>query len=152
MLIDNIIKSPIFAELKFDEIETIASFSNYMVLDDNHLLISEDDDDDHAIYLLAKGSLEIVSSKDANISSEVVISHQEKDLFGEIAWITREKRTASVKTHGPSDVVRINGDKLDEFILSNPKAGCVILRNVSRSLCERIKGNNILIKQILWNY
>ena len=152
MIIDHILESPIFSHLKFDELETITAFADYKRLDDNYMLIHEGDEDDHAIYILVSGALEIVSSQNENISSEVVISHQDKDLFGEIAWITREKRTASVRTHGASEVIRINGDSLAAFIEENPEAGCRILRNVSIALCKRIKGNNTLIKQILWNY
>jgi len=152
MIIDHLAESHIFSQLGIEDLETIAKFAEFKRLDDNYLLIKEGSEDDFSIYILVSGALEIVSSRDENISSEVVISHQEKDLFGEIAWVTREKRIASVRTHGAAEIIRINGEWLDSFIDDNPKVGCKILRNVSMALCQRIKGNNTLIKQILWNY
>lgn len=151
MLIDQLNESSLFNQLDTSSLVDIAAFCETIELDDGDVLLRENDPENNDIYLLITGSLEIISNRDENISNEIAISVHEKDIFGEIAWLTGQKRTASVRSHGPSHVIRIDGPKLHNFIDENPKTGCIILKSVGLILSDRVKASNTLIKQILWN-
>lgn len=151
MLIDHLKESTLFSRLEIAALADIAAFCEYIELDDGDVLLREHDPENNDIYLLITGSLEIVSNHDNNISNEITISVHEKDIFGEIAWLTGQQRTASVRSHGPSHVIRIDGKRLHDFIEQNPPTGCDILKSVALILSDRVKASNTLIKQILWN-
>lgn len=151
MLIDQLNESSLFNQLETSVLVDIATFSEKIELDDGEVLLRENDPENNDIYLLLSGSLEIISNCDENISSEVAISVHEKDIFGEISWLTGQKRTASVRAHGPCHIIRIDGPKLHHFIDQNPTTGCMILKSVALILSDRVKASNTLIKQILWN-
>lgn len=151
MLIDQLKESSLFKPLTTSELADIAAFCELMELDDGDVLLREDDPENNDIFQLLEGSLEIVSNCSKNISNEVAISVHEKDIFGEISWLTGQKRTASVRAHGAAKVIRIDGNGLHKFIDNNPKTGCTIFKSVALVLSERVRESNILIKQILWN-
>ncbi len=152
MIIDHLVNSPIFRDLSIDEIESIAHFCDFILLEDGVLLLQEDDEDYQSLFLLVSGSLEIVSNKGSAMSDEVALSVQEKDLVGDIAWLTKQTRIASVRTRAVAEIVKINGAALDQFIEDHPKAGCTILRNICVTLCERMKSTNTLLTQLLLNH
>jgi len=151
MLIEQLKQSSLFQRLDTTALADIATFCKLIELEDGDILLRENDTENNDIFLLLSGSLEIVSNRDENISNEVAISVHEKDIFGEIAWLTGQRRTASVRAHGTSLVIRIDGRSLHNFIEDNPKTGCSILKSVALILSDRVKASNTLVKQILWN-
>jgi hypothetical protein len=78
---EKLLNLELFEDLSGDEIDEISVFSKMLNLDDGAILIYENDIDRFDLYVLCKGSLEVVSSNADATSAEVVISKDEKDIF-----------------------------------------------------------------------
>ena len=153
MLIDTLSRTSLFSELTLTDLEEIAKFSQAINYEDGEELIHENDEDNRDIFVLCHGSLEVVSNNVEDVSSEeAVISNEIQEVFGEIAWLTHRKRTATVRCYGPVKVIRVNGLMLDGFIEANPRAGYFIMQQIAINLSSSLTQTSDLLKQILWSH
>jgi len=150
-MIEILTQTSLFEGLSTEQLSDIANFSEHLVLNDGDMLIQEDDAQNADIFILIEGNVEIVSNNTGLTSSEVVLSSEDTEVFGEISWLTNAKRTASVRCHGGAEVIRINGKKLMQYLESKPEVGFVITRRIATLLSQRMEESNRLLKQILWN-
>ena len=101
MIIDKLKKTHIFSDLPLTQLEEIARICKLITLDDGDIILQENDTRNFDIYLLIKGHLEVVSSATKSISDEAVICTQDdQGIFGEISWLTKRPRTATVRCNG----------------------------------------------------
>ena len=149
--IDGLDKVSIFQDLTVPQLEQISTFCRELELDAGDMLIEESDKQNTDIYILMRGKVEIVSNAASITSSEVVISRAEMDVFGEIAWLARCKRTASVRCHGDVLAVRVDGPALQSYLEVHPDAGYHVMRRIALTLSKRMMDADNLLKQILWN-
>lgn len=70
-------------------------------------------------------------------------------VFGEIALIDRRPRSAHVVSVGESEVIVIPGEPLLELMETHPRLGMVLMRNLSRVLCERLRKVNSQLGTLL---
>lgn len=150
-MINCLVNTFLFQELEFSAIEEIAKFCTKLNLSDGEILISENEAQNYDLFILCMGSVEIVSSSSSKTSEEIVISKQDTEVFGEIAWLTRNKRTATLRCRGEVEAVRIDATKLMEYMEVNPQIGFEIMRKIANLLAKRLEQTNNLLKQILWN-
>lgn len=142
----------LFRDIDFKALARIAQFCTLHTYGDGDFLVEEDKDPGNFdLFILRSGTVEVVSNNSNSVSGEVVLSPQDIELFGEISWLTKKKRTASVRCRSAAEVIRINGDQLEAFIEANPQAGLTIMRQVAHMLAERLSETDNLLKQILWN-
>jgi len=144
-------KVSVFKDLDDEVLGKISLFSKEMDLDDGEELISEHKNDASDLFVLCKGSVEIVSNDSSVTSHEVSLSKLDKDIFGEIAWLCGGHRSATVRTVGEVEVIRIDGDELKKFIFENPDIGFKLIYNIAQTLAERLSTTDSLLKQVLWN-
>ena len=145
-----LLKLELFEDLSTEEIDQICTISTMRHLSDGALLIQENDMQSFDLYVLCNGSLEVVSSNSEATSSEVVISKDEKNIFGEIGWLCQKKRTADVRCYGPVEVIQIDGEGLRQFMQNHPQAGFHILRRTAVMVAESLTQTSGLLKQVLW--
>jgi len=143
--------SSCFQDLTTEEIATILPCCSQVVLNDGDFLIHEGERNKHELYLLLSGTVEIVSN-DSNITSgEVVLSKEDKDLYGELSWLTGCKRTASVRCRRDVEAIRIDGDALMRQLQADTTLGFKVLHRTALILAQRLEQSDSLIKQLLWN-
>ncbi len=147
---ETLLKLELFEDLSADEIDEISLFSKMHHLDDGTLLIQENDVDRFDLYVLCNGSLEVVSRNSEITSAEVVISKDEKEIFGEIGWLCQKKRTADVRCYGPVKVIQIDGERLRKLVQQNPRVGYNIMRRTAVMVAESLAQTSGLLKQVLW--
>ena len=140
-----------FYDLSPKQLEEIAPFCKLLQLNDGEIMIQEGGMGGNDLFYLLSGSVEIVSNNTSILSNEVVLSREDKELFGEISWLTNCKRTASVRCRGPVEAIRIDGKALMGFLEKNSDIGFLIMRRVAFIMSERIEETDDLMKQILWN-
>ncbi len=150
-MIEELEKASLFKDLPYLQLEAISQFCQLLNLMDGEMLIRESDKSVSNLYLLCAGAVEIVSSATTITSGEVVISKQDKDLFGEMGWLTNAPRTASVRCHGSVQAIRVDGRALSKYLDSHPEVGFIIMRHIALTLSQRMQGTDALLKQILWN-
>jgi len=150
-MIEILDQTRLFKGLSYDQLNDITHFSECLLLNDGDILIHEGDETNADIFVLSEGNVEIVSNTTGLTSGEVVLSSENKEVFGEISWLTNARRTASVRCHGNAEVIRVDGKKLMSYLEANPEAGFIITRRIAELLSKRMEESNRLLKQILWN-
>ena len=150
-MIEELDKFSLFKDLSYNQLEDIMPFCIKLDLNDGEIMISEGNKDDSDLYLLISGSVEIVSSDSAVLSHEVVLSRENKEIFGEVSWLSSHKRTASVRCKGSVDAIRVDGLGLMNFLEQNPEIGFMVMQRIASLLAQRIEETDTLMKQILWN-
>ncbi|MDH5436568.1 MAG: cyclic nucleotide-binding domain-containing protein [Gammaproteobacteria bacterium] len=150
-MIEELDKFSLFKDLSYNQLEDIMPFCTKLDLNDGEIMISEGNKDDSDLYLLISGSVEIVSSDSAVLSHEVVLSRENKEIFGEVSWLSNHKRTASVRCKGSVDAIRVDGLGLMNFLEQNPEIGFMVMQRIASLLAQRIEETDTLMKQILWN-
>lgn len=150
-MINQLLNTYLFKEMDYMAVQEIAEFSTHLQLNDGDVLIHENEVENFDLFVLCSGLVEVISSSAAAVSGDVAISKQDVEVFGEISWITRRKRTATVRCRGEVEAIRIDGNVFMRYLEQNPQAGFEIMRKISLLLAERLVSTNILLKQILWN-
>ena len=150
-MITDLEQTNFFRDVSLEQLEEIAPFCKLLQLSDGEIMIQEGEKGGNDLFHLLSGSVEIVSNNTSILSNEVVLSREDKELFGEISWLTNCKRTASVRCRGPVEAIRIDGRALMEFLEKNPEIGFLAMRRVALIMSERIEETDDLMKQILWN-
>jgi len=141
----------LFQDLSTQQLQEVAQFCATLSLSDGDMLIHEAERNDNDLYLLCNGSVEIVSASSRVTSGEVVISHEDKDVFGEVGWLAGAPRTASVRCRGPVQAIRVDGRALTKYIASHHDLGYLLMHHIALTLARRMQGTDTLLKQILWN-
>jgi len=150
-MIEELEQVTIFKGLSSAQMDDIARLCSREQCSDGDFLIQEGDDQSDDLYILLSGTVEIVSSNSKTTSSEVVLSREDKEIFGEISWLTNTRRTAGVRCHGNVEAIRIDGDALMSYLESEPEVGFYVTRQIAILLSRRMEESNRLLKQLLWN-
>ena len=144
-------ESSLFSDTNFDVLDDISAFSKRRECSDGDILIEENSAQNFDIFILCEGQVEITSNSSEITSSEIVISSWEKDLLGEISWLLRTQRTATVRCIGETIVIQIDGDKLMDYFESNNEKGYHFMKKIAMLLSKRLVNTDDLLKQLLWN-
>lgn len=150
-MIDDLLQTYLFKDMEYQKLKDVEQFCMRLEMSDGDTLIRENEAEDLDLYVLCAGSVEITSSSANASSAEVVISKEDKEVFGEVSWITRRKRTATVRCRGEVTAIRVDGRNLLRYMEANAEFGFQVMRNVANVLAERLVATDNLLKQILWN-
>ena len=97
--------------------------------------ISGEDD----VILSGDFAIEIDSRPVANISRG--------NHFGEMALLTQNPRSATVRSVSPGRVLKISSESFQEFIKAQPHDGAKMLAALARELSERLRQTNQFLSQ-----
>jgi len=97
-------------------------------IDKGEVLFNLGDDSD-SVYYLMNGELDVIV-RDKNIGNIT-----EGEVFGEMAHLTGEVRSATVKAKIDSELIILPAKVFDEIIKDNPE----LSRRLMQTLCERLK-------------
>lgn len=122
---------PLFCKLDTTKLKLLAFSSTYLSFEEGEDLFLQDDPADCA-YLIEEGTVDIVVGPPGE--QVKVGSLGRHELFGEMAIILNESRTATVRAAEPLKVLKIDGDIFLRMITEN--AGTAL--SVMRSLSERL--------------
>ncbi|MFC1602546.1 cyclic nucleotide-binding domain-containing protein [Pseudomonadota bacterium] len=118
---------------------------------DGDVLISETDKENRDLYILISGHVEILSINRSSACGEIVLSKQDKDIFGEVGWLTDQPRTATIRANGDVEAIKVDGKQLMAYMEENTNIGFIIARRIADLLGQRLKFTDDLLKQILWS-
>jgi len=125
--------SPLLQGLKTFEIKKVALLGLITEYKENEYIIKKGEQGNE-MYLILEGNVEVmIQQKD-----KLVKNLQRGDVFGEMAYITEEARSADVIAKGPVEVLKINEKSLDSVKERYPQIGAKIFYNMSRILSERL--------------
>ena len=89
----------------------------------------------HWLYLLTKGSAEVIVSTDAGIHKTVGILHS-GDFFGEMSLLTGEPRSASLKALEDSETYRLDRQAFDDILHGRPEVAHYLSELLARRKVE----------------
>ncbi|MBQ9520704.1 MAG: cyclic nucleotide-binding domain-containing protein [Acholeplasmatales bacterium] len=103
----------------------------------------------NVMYILIDGVVDVIKTtiyKDEFICA--TLDSTKHCIFGEMALLDEDKRSATVKAKTDCKTVSINKDNFEKFIDSYPKAGIELLKLMSINLIRNIRTENNNLKLV----
>lgn len=95
-------------------------------------------DPGRSMFIVKSGRLSV--SKQASSGSVIPISVLERgDFFGEMTLIEMQNRSATVVAESPTVLYELTAQKLYAFYKADIHAYVIVLQNVNRELCRRLR-------------
>jgi serine phosphatase RsbU (regulator of sigma subunit) len=131
----SLLRVPLFRTLPEAEIQSLAENLTARSLPHDTVLFFEGDEGTH-FYIVRKGELEVV--KGIGTPDERVINVRRPGEFvGEMSLFNLDgKRTASVRSRGPTTVWEMTRDEFDALLTRNPLLGYEMVRVLSNRLAD----------------
>ena len=123
---------PVFASLDTASLKLLAFSSSYLSLEDGEALCHQGDPGD-GVFLVDEGEVDvsIVVGDAGRIRLATLGRH---DIFGEMAVICNQPRTADVHARGPLKVLKIEADVFLQLVTGNPDAALGMMRILAERL------------------
>ncbi|HRJ26983.1 MAG TPA: cyclic nucleotide-binding domain-containing protein [Fimbriimonadaceae bacterium] len=86
------------------------------------------------IMIILEGRVKVVSA-----SGQEIGEFRQGNLIGEIAFLDKKPRTASLIATNPCKVLIIPADRLRQLTLERPGLAAVLYRNIAMALCDRLR-------------
>jgi CRP-like cAMP-binding protein/predicted acylesterase/phospholipase RssA len=123
---------PMFAGLDSAALREFDLDSNWMRVTGGQTLFSQGDAPDY-LYVVVRGRLEVVVAGE-NGEQKVVGHIGPGALVGEVAFLSGEPRTATVRTIRDSELVRVSQEALRRFLEHHPAGALEMLRGLARRI------------------
>lgn len=123
-------KVPLFQELEPARLKLLAFTSEMVNFQGGETLFKAGEPGDCA-YVVMEGTVEILSSID---NSAVVGVLQNNQIFGELALLNDEPRSATLRAKGDLKVMRISESLFMELIRESPGLALNVVRQLSQKL------------------
>jgi CRP-like cAMP-binding protein len=123
---------PVFASLDTASLKLLAFSSSYLSLEDGEALCHQGDPGD-SVFVIDEGEVE-VSIVPANAERMRLAMLGRHDIFGEMAVICNQPRSADVHARGRLKVLKIEADVFLQLVTRDPTAA----RGMMRILAERL--------------
>ncbi len=81
------------------------------------------------LYILASGEIEVLKG-----DKRLTVITENGSLFGEMSFLLKAARTATIKAKTHVKVIRIPSDSIQQFLLDYPQVASVITRNLAERL------------------
>lgn len=122
-----LLMTELFGELQKEDLENLVDQFEVVYLNSGDILINQGEVGD-CLYIVASGRLRAFT-KAENSEMETIIGEMGKgDLIGELALITKEKRSASVRAIRDSLLLKLSQADFDTFVQKNPLHVMPIMR------------------------
>jgi len=89
----------------------------------------------HWLYILTKGSAEVVVSSEAGVHKSLALLHA-GDFFGEMSLLTGEPRSASLKSLEDSECYRLDRKAFDDILHGRPEIAHYLSELLARRKVE----------------
>jgi CRP/FNR family transcriptional regulator, cyclic AMP receptor protein len=121
-----------------------STFEQHVRFFDQGAVIFKENDDGNEMFILIQGVVEIRKSTGMS-SSKILTTLQKGDMFGEMAIIEKQPRSASAIAVQPTRVLVLNEKLYDNLIGTNPD----FARKMNKVLSERIRRADAIIQNIM---
>ena len=129
--------SALFKNMKLSELKKIVLLGVLQEFKAGETIVKQGSND-REMYLILEGEAKVAIEQSS--AQEAHVGHLSRgDIFGEIAFITGEKRTANVLAVEPVTALRIDDKSLQSVKDRFPKIGAKLFFNLSNILGQRLK-------------
>jgi len=133
---------PIFRMLGKESINFIIERLKFKTYDANHTICKIGDPGD-TMFIIISGGVDIII-QDQEGSEQVVASSGSGDYFGEMALLTGEPRSATVRTTEPSEMFLLVQKDFDVILEKFPSISLSMSKVVSKRLRETLSKASVL--------
>jgi CRP-like cAMP-binding protein len=133
---------PLFSALDETQLRSLIERVDLVQLDENERVFRQGDEGD-GLYVIASGEVAVVRESAAGGDTELA-RLGEGAFFGEIALLTRQKRTATVLATRTTDLLRVSRDLLLSLIEEEPQVLKVVLRFLRDRLIDSLTATSPL--------
>jgi NTE family protein/lysophospholipid hydrolase len=123
---------PMFAGLGSEVLRELDRDANWVRLAGGETLFAEGDRPDY-LYVVVRGRLEVVRNDGAG-RTELIDRLGQGAVVGEVALLSGEPRTATVRAVRDSELIRLSKDALFRLLEQHPSAAIEILRILARRI------------------
>lgn len=143
-------KSYIFENLSEKALLDISSFSQEVKYAPGELIINEDQTASYDLYILLEGRVDVLISVMDHVSRDkeqkLIETIYPSDVFGEMSCILKKRRSASVKSIDQSELIKVDGLKLLNYMEAHKDSGYEILKKIVNVLSGRLLNTNYLLR------
>ncbi len=151
-IIEELKRFPLLKNLSEEDLEALVTYVKEETFEENENIIKEGEIGD-TLYILIEGKVDVI--KTTIYDDEYVcasLNDKMNCLFGEMAVIDNDKRSATIKAKTPCKTLSLNRDGFTDYCNKYPHAGIELLKlmntNIVRNL--RIENENLkLVYQVL---
>lgn len=90
------------------------------------------------LYIILEGTFDVI------VDGTTIAELTKGSHFGEMAWLSAEPRSATIRCSADGSLLRISSSFLQGFILRSPESSVYILRALARELSRRLRATNAL--------
>lgn len=123
----------IFANLDRLALAKLAAHIDWVEIADNEEIAREGGPGD-TLYVVSSGTFGVYVSTDAGLAEKQVSSLGPGDPFGEMALLTNAPRSATVRAHGPCEVLRLERARFLALLRENPEVALSVAATLSQRL------------------
>ena len=141
-------KIPLLSKVENEDLKFLASMLKEKQTKKGENVITEGDSGDE-MYVLIEGTVDIV--KKTIYGDEFVVATLDAGsncVFGEMAMIDSDKRSATVKAKEDCVSLSINRKDFDRFCNERPKSGVVLLRLIGINLARNVRAGNDNLRMV----
>ncbi|MBF0311418.1 MAG: cyclic nucleotide-binding domain-containing protein [Magnetococcales bacterium] len=133
-------RTTLFAGLDEASLATLSDFCEIQDFQDGQKAISENNDVGRQdLFLLIGGSVSVGAKfVPLETAAEASLQGIDNELYGEIAFLLSTKRSAGITCKGRTRFLKINGEKLNAFMLDNPTIGFLLMDRIAKVLAQRV--------------
>jgi CRP/FNR family transcriptional regulator, cyclic AMP receptor protein len=121
-----------------------STFERHVRLFDQGAVIFRENDEGGEMFIIIQGLVEIRKSTGPS-SSKILTTLQKGDMFGEMAIIEKQPRSATAVAIQPTRVLVLNEKLYDSMVATNPD----FARKMNKVLSERIRRADAIIQNIM---
>ena len=121
-----------------------STFEKHVRFFDQGAAIFRENDEGNEMFIIIQGLVEIRKSTGPS-SSKILTTLQKGDMFGEMAIIEKQPRSATAVAVQPTRVLVLNEKLYDSMVGSNPD----FARKMNKVLSERIRRADAIIQNIM---
>ncbi|HET7711799.1 MAG TPA: cyclic nucleotide-binding domain-containing protein [Thermoanaerobaculia bacterium] len=113
------VKSPLFEVLNETEREALIKEMELESHDEGSVIISEGEPG-ASMYVISSGEVKVYTRGTGNSGSVYLAKLSEGDFFGEVSVLTGKPRTATITASRPTELLRLDKEKLDTALAKHP--------------------------------
>lgn len=98
----------------------------------------------HDIMIIEEGRVRVETA-----AGDLIDELKPGETVGEMAFLDGKTRGANVISSGTSKIRVIPAHRLRDLMKENPKLEVIILRNIAKALCQRLRESNQQVESLL---
>jgi len=135
----------VFSALNDDEIQVLADICKVQTIEPDQLVFEEGAQGDD-LFVILKGCVKIYTQITENVD-KTLITLKKGGLFGELAVISEDYRSASARALEKTELISIKKNDFEKLLDEKPAIGKKILNVFVRIISDRLKNTTVLYKQ-----